>query len=146
MIASRRYFGFDSLILQGQRERSLAMHAETRLANPNNPTVLLLFAFCNVLAGDRKWAGKRLEAYEISPAGLVNYELLLGINLSHILSGEFDVCVEGALRSITANGSGWHTWAREAQLAASSPNELPLTMTIVEWADLPTRHRASPED
>jgi hypothetical protein len=50
-----------------------------------------------------------LEAYETSPPGLVDYELLLGINLSHILSVQFGVCVKRALRSITANGSGWHT-------------------------------------
>ncbi|MDG4892699.1 hypothetical protein P9272_03730 [Mesorhizobium sp. WSM4976] len=47
------------LILRGQRERSLALLVEARLANLNNPTVLSLFAFCNVLAGGRKWAGKR---------------------------------------------------------------------------------------
>jgi len=103
------------LILGGQRERCLAMLGEARLANPNNPTVLSLFAFCHVLAGDLE-LGKQafLKAYEMSPAALVNYEILLGISYAHIFSGEFEAAVEWALRSIAANGewlASWYTLA-----------------------------------
>lgn len=103
------------IIIGGQRERGLAMLAEARLANPNNPTVLSLFAFCNVLVGDLELGRQTfLKAYEISPAALVNYEILLGISCSHIFSKEFEAGVEWALRSIAANGewlASWYTLA-----------------------------------
>lgn len=87
-----------------QGARALAMLGEAQRANPNNPTVLSLYAFLNVMRGDLM-AGRAayLRALAISPAALDNYELLLGVALSLILNREFEESLDWSLKSLAAN-------------------------------------------
>jgi TolB-like protein/Flp pilus assembly protein TadD len=104
-----------------QSQRGLAMLDEAQRANPNNPTVLSLYAFTNVMRGDLM-AGRAafLRALAISPAALDNYELLVGVALSHLLSGEFEDSIDWSLRSLAANpdwlGTYWTLGAAYGQL------------------------------
>jgi TolB-like protein len=84
--------------------RGRAMLDEAQRANPNNPTVISLYAFANVMGGDLL-AGRAayLRALAISPAALDNYELLLGVALSYVGSGEFEEVIAWSLRSLAAN-------------------------------------------
>jgi tetratricopeptide (TPR) repeat protein len=83
------------------------MLADAQRANPNNPTVLSLYAFANITRGDLL-AGRAayLRALEIAPAALDNYELLVGVALSHLFAGEFEAAIDWSLRSLAAN-SDW---------------------------------------
>ena len=79
------------LVFIGQEwERGLAMLEEAQRANPNSPTVLSLYGIANVMQGNLL-AGRAayLRALAISPAALDNYELLLGVALSHLVAGEY---------------------------------------------------------
>ena len=93
------------LIFIGQDwQRGLAMLDDAQRANPNNPTVLLLYGVANVMQGNLL-AGRAayLRALAISPAALDNFELLLGVALSHLVSGEYEESLDWALRSLAAN-------------------------------------------
>nr|NEH95226.1 transcriptional regulator [Rhizobium laguerreae] len=84
--------------------RSLAMLTDAQKANPNNPTVLSLYAFLNVMAGDVD-IGKDtfLRALQIAPGALENYEILVGVGIAHLFKGEFDQAVDWASRSLAVN-------------------------------------------
>ena len=87
--------------------------------NPNNSTVLSLCAFCNVMLGDLAFGREcYLHALQIAPGALDNYEILLGVGLSHLVSGEFEQALEWAQRSLAANGEwiGAH-WTLVASFA-----------------------------
>jgi tetratricopeptide (TPR) repeat protein len=85
-------------------QRGLAMLDDAQRANPNNPTVLLLYGVANVMQGDLL-AGRAayLRALAISPAALDNFELLLGVALSYLVNGEFEESLSWSLRSLAAN-------------------------------------------
>jgi tetratricopeptide (TPR) repeat protein len=84
--------------------RGLAMLDDAQRANPNNPTVLSLFGIANVLRGNLQ-AGRAayLRALAISPTALDNFELLWGVALSYMLSGEYEAAIDWALRSLAVN-------------------------------------------
>jgi TolB-like protein len=85
--------------------RSLAMLRQALAGNPHNPTVLSLCAFCNVMLGDLAFGRECYQhALQIAPGALDNYEILLGIGLSHLVIGEFEQSLEWSQRSIAANG------------------------------------------
>lgn len=88
-----------------EEQRGLAMLDDAQRANPNNPTVLSLYAFSNVMRGGDLLAGRAayLRALAISPAALDNYELLLGVALSYVRSGEFEASIDWSLRALAAN-------------------------------------------
>lgn len=104
-----------------QGQRGLAMLEEAHRANPNNPTVLSLYAFTNVQIGDLM-AGRAafLRALAISPASLDNYELLVGVAMSHVLVGEFEESIDWSIKSLAANpdwlGTYWMLGAAYGQL------------------------------
>ena len=58
----------------------------------------------NVMRGDLI-AGRAafLRALAISPAALDNFELLLGVGLSYLVSGEYEQSLDWSLRSLAAN-------------------------------------------
>ncbi|MFD2057958.1 winged helix-turn-helix domain-containing tetratricopeptide repeat protein [Mesorhizobium calcicola] len=88
-------------------QRSLVMLRQALAGNPNNSTVLSLCAFCNVMLGDLAFGREcYLHALQIAPGALDNYEILLGIGLSHLVSGEFEQALEWAQRSLAATGNG----------------------------------------
>jgi TolB-like protein len=93
------------MALGGQWQRCLAMMGEAVAANPNNPTILSLTAFCNVMFGDLEF-GRELyvKAVQISPGALDNYELLVGVGLADLFKRDFAGSVEWSLRSVAANG------------------------------------------
>ena len=105
----------------GEGQRSLTMLDEAVRANPNNSTVLSLFAFVNVMRGDLM-AGRAayLRALDIAPAALDNYELLVGVGLSHLFAGEYAEAIDWSLKSLAANndwlGSYWALATAQAQL------------------------------
>jgi tetratricopeptide (TPR) repeat protein len=84
--------------------RGLAMLDDAQRANPNNPTVLSLYGVANVLQGNLL-AGRAayLRALAISPTALDNFELMWGVALSHVVSGEYEVAIDWSLRSLAAN-------------------------------------------
>lgn len=93
------------LIFIGQDwPRGLAMLDDAQRANPNNPTVLSLYGVANVMQGDLL-AGRAayLRALAISPSALDNFELLWGVALSHMMSGECEAAIDWSLRSLAAN-------------------------------------------
>lgn len=99
------------LMLGGEQQRGLAMLREANLANPNHPTVLSLFAFCNIVTGDLDLGRETfLRAIELSPASLVNFELLAGVASADLMRGEFEQAVEWSLRAIAANGEWLGAW------------------------------------
>lgn len=100
------------LLLDGrERQRGLAMLRDAYAANPNNAFVMILYAFCNVTAGDLELGRQTYRrALEISPAALTNYEILLGLSLGHLLAHEYDQAAEWALRSIAMNGQWLAAW------------------------------------
>ncbi|WP_084683223.1 winged helix-turn-helix domain-containing tetratricopeptide repeat protein [Neorhizobium vignae] len=103
------------------RQRSLAMLRDARNANPNNPTVLSLFAFLNVMAGDIETGRETfLRAMHIAPGALENYEIMVGVGIAHLFKGEFERAVEWASRSLAVNnewlGSYWTLAAAYAHL------------------------------
>jgi tetratricopeptide (TPR) repeat protein len=61
-----------------------------------------------------------LRALAISPASLDNYELLVGVAISHVLNGEFEESINWSLRSLAANpdwlGTYWMLGAAYGQL------------------------------
>jgi TolB-like protein len=107
--------------IAGQRQRGLAMLADALHANPNNPTVLMLYAFTNVVRGDLK-AGRAafLRALEIAPGALDNYELLVGIGLSYLFDHDYEGAIEWSQKSLAANnewiGAYWTLAAAQAHL------------------------------
>lgn len=88
----------------GQGQRALAMLDDALHANPNNPTVLAIYAFTNVLNGDLL-AGRAayLRGLAISPGALQNFELLFGIGLSYLFDHDYEAAIEWSLRSLAAN-------------------------------------------
>ncbi|MBE1506814.1 winged helix-turn-helix domain-containing tetratricopeptide repeat protein [Rhizobium viscosum] len=103
------------------RQRSLAMLRDARNANPNNPTVLSLFAFLNVMAGDIETGRDTfLRALQIAPGALENYEIMVGVGIADLFKGEFEQAVEWALRSLVVNnewlGAYWTLAAAYAHL------------------------------
>lgn len=84
--------------------RGLAMLDDAQRSNPNNPTVLSLYGIANVMRGNLP-AGRAayLRALAISPAALDNFELLWGVALSHVVSGEYEESLDWSLRSLAAN-------------------------------------------
>ncbi len=104
-----------------QNQRSLAMLDEAQRANPNNPTVLSLHAFVNIMHGDLL-AGRAgyLRALAISPAAFVNYELLVGVAISHVMVGEYEESLDWSLRSLASNpdwpGTYWTLAAAYAHM------------------------------
>jgi TolB-like protein len=89
----------------GQWQRCLAMMGEAVAANPNNPTVLSLTAFCNMMFGDLDFARDLyLKAFQASPGALDNYELLVGVGLSDLFKHEYQQAADWSLRSVAANG------------------------------------------
>jgi TolB-like protein len=105
----------------GQAQRALAMLDDALRANPNNPTVLALYAFTNVVRGDLK-AGRAafLRGLEISPGALDNYELRVGVGLSYLFDHDYEAAIEWSLRSLAANSDWllayWTLAAAQAQL------------------------------
>lgn len=102
-------------------QRSLAMLRDARNANPNNPTVLSLFAFLNVMAGDIDTGRDTfLRALQIAPGALENYEILVGIGIAHLFKGEYEQAIDWASRSLAVNndwlGSYWTLAAAYAHL------------------------------
>jgi TolB-like protein len=103
--------GLVLMALGGQWQRCLAMMGEAMRGNPNNPTVLSLAAFCNVMFGDVELAhAYYLRALEISPGALDNYELLVGVGIAHLAKHEYEQAVEWSLRSLAANGDWLGTY------------------------------------
>ena len=108
---------FSHIGAQGQR--ALAILDDALRANPNNPTVLMLYAFTNVLHGDLP-AGRAafLRGLEISPGALDNYELLVGVGFSHLFEHDYEAAIEWSLRSLAANddwvGAYWTLAAAQA--------------------------------
>lgn len=99
------------LMLGFQRRRGLAMLRDAHAANPNNPTVASLYAFCNVMAGDLELGREAfLQVIEISPAALVNYELLLGVATADLFRGDYASAAEWCLRALAANGEWLGSW------------------------------------
>lgn len=102
-------------------QRGLAMLRDARDANPNNPTVLSLFAFLNVMAGDIDIGRDTfLRTLHIAPGALENYEILVGVGIAHLFKGEFEQAVDWASRSLAVNnewlGAYWTLAAAYAHL------------------------------
>lgn len=99
------------LMLGGQQQRGLAMLGDAHLANPNHPTVLSLYAFCNVVVGDMEVGRETfLRAIEIAPAALVNFELFEGVATADLIRGDLEGSVKWGLRAIAANGEWLGSW------------------------------------
>ncbi|MBY3384023.1 winged helix-turn-helix domain-containing protein [Rhizobium laguerreae] len=132
-------------------QRSLAMLRDARNANPNNPTVLSLFAFLNVMAGDIETGRNTfLRALQTAPGALENYEILVGVGIAHLFKGEFEQAVDWALRSLAANnewiGAYWTLAAAYAHLdrieqAQATIAKLRAKAPLMRVRDL-ERHRA----
>lgn len=109
------------LSVRHDSRRALAMLDQAYAANPNNPTVMSLTAFTNVMAGDIDFGHRCfLRAIEIAPGALDNYELLVGVGIAHLLKGEFEAAADWALKSLAANaewvGAMWTLAAAQAHL------------------------------
>jgi len=93
------------LNLAGERERSLAMLADSERRCPHHPTVLSLFAFANVMVGDVEVGRKAyLRALEIAPGALDNYELQVGVAIARLFQGEYEDSISWSLRALAQNG------------------------------------------
>ena len=125
----------------GQGQRSLDMLADALRANPNNPTVLMLYAFTNVVRGDLL-AGRAafLRGLEIAPGALDNYELLVGVGISYLFEHDYEAAIEWSLRSLAANndwlGTYWTLAAAQAHLGRMAEARTTIERLLAKAPDL----------
>ncbi|HEY9010345.1 MAG TPA: winged helix-turn-helix domain-containing protein [Devosia sp.] len=134
------------LNLGGERIRSLAMLNRAVETCPHNATVLSLCAFANVMVGDVD-AGRAafLRALRIAPGALDNYELLVGVAIADIFSGEFEESAIWSMRSIAQNpdwlGAYWmlaaaHVGMRQIGAARATISDLLLKAPEMRMSDI----------